>query len=123
MLPLPLVGISAIGAYSGRGRIKVNRLGGDVGQTKEEVRCETIRCRDQCFLKAVTIYNIWWRRASSILGDEDDLKVDGDDEFDPLLEDEDDEEGAVSTTSGGQELLYIGSLKVNSTFQDEYGQQ
>ena len=40
------------------------------------------------------------------------LKDDGDDEFDPLLEDEEE----VHAVNGGQELLYIGSLKVTKTY-------
>ena len=43
------------------------------------------------------------------------LKDDGDDEFDPLLEDEEEVHAAVN---GGQELLYIGSLKVRNFFRD-----
>lgn len=56
-------------------------------------------------------------QGKDLFGDEDDEVhefADGEDEFDPLLDDEEDDEiiRKVTKVKGGHELLYIGSLKV-----------
>jgi len=48
------------------------------------------------------------------LGESDSLRDDGEDEFDPLLDDEEEDKSLLkSKVERGQDLLYVGSLKVS----------